>query len=185
MYYKRALCSLVIPLILIGLLAAACGNTSPSTSSPTSTATPTNSSSPSPTAPPTTAPTATATTAASSGPVVKTATATVAGKVETILTDAQGKTLYYYKPDTATQVACTGSCVQNWPPLIFSGTGNPTGATSVTGTLGVLQGPNGAQVTYNGHPLYTYVGDSAPGQTNGQGKGDVWFVVTPDIATLS
>ena len=78
MYYKRALCSLVIPLILIGLLVAACGNTNPSTSTATT---------------PTTAPTPTATTAASSGPVVKTATATVAGKTETILTDAQGKTL--------------------------------------------------------------------------------------------
>jgi predicted lipoprotein with Yx(FWY)xxD motif len=51
--------------------------------------------------------------------------------------------------------------------------------------LSVLQGANGAQVEYNGHPLYTFVGDSAPGQTNGQGKGGVWFVVTPDIAALT
>jgi predicted lipoprotein with Yx(FWY)xxD motif len=117
--------------------------------------------------------------------VVKTATATVAGKAETILTDAQGKTLYYFKPDTATTVACTGGCTSNWPPLTFSGSGSPTGATSVPGKLAVLQGANGAQVTYNGHPLYTFAADTAPGQTNGQGKGGVWFVVTPDIATLS
>jgi predicted lipoprotein with Yx(FWY)xxD motif len=105
--------------------------------------------------------------------------------VETILTDAQGKTLYYYKPDTASTVACTGGCASNWPPLTFSGSGSPTGAPSVPGKLSVLNNANGAQVTYNGHPLYTYVGDSAPGQTNGQGKGGVWFVATPDIATLS
>jgi predicted lipoprotein with Yx(FWY)xxD motif len=167
MHSKRALCSLVILLIVIGLLVAACGNTSASTPPSTSTATSTSSSSPSPTAMPTTAPTATATTAASSGPVVKTATATVAGKAETILTDTQGKTLYHYKPDTATTVACTGGCAANWPPLTFSGSGSPTGATSVTGKLAVIHSANGAQVTYNGHPLYTYVGDSAPGQTSG------------------
>ena len=182
MHYKRALCSLLIPLILSGLLVAACGNTSASTSPSTSTATSTTSSATSPTATPTTAPTATATTAASSGPVVKTASATIQGQTKTILTDAQGKTLYYYKPDTATTVACTGGCAQNWPPLIFSGSGSPTSATPLSGALSVLQGANGAQVEYQGHPLYTFVGDTASGQTNGEGKGNVWFVATTDLS---
>jgi len=173
MYYKRALCSLVIPLILIGLLATACGNSSTTTS--------TSSSSSSTATTPTTAPTATATTAASSGPVVKTATATVDGKTVTILTDAQGKTLYYFTPDTASKVACTGGCASTWPPLIFSGSGKPTSATTLPGELEVYPDANGAQVIYNDHELYTYAGDSAPGQTNGQGVGGKWFVVTTDV----
>jgi predicted lipoprotein with Yx(FWY)xxD motif len=114
--------------------------------------------------------------------VVKTASATIQGQTKTILTDAQGKTLYYYKPDTASQVACTGGCASNWPPLIFSGSGSSTSATPLPGTLSVVQGPNGAQVEYKGHPLYTFAGGTAPGQTNGEGIGGVWFVATTDLA---
>ena len=101
------------------------------------------------------------------------------------IVDAKGMTLYYYKPDTATTPACTGGCATNWPPVLFSGSGTPTGGDGVTGKLAVLTGANGAQVTYNGHPLYTFIADKAPGDTVGQGKGEVWFVATPDLATLS
>jgi len=93
-------------------------------------------------------------------------------------------TLYYYTPDTATTVACTGGCATNWPPVLFTGTGTPTGATTLTGTLAVLSNPNGSQVTYNGHPLYTFVADKAPGDTTGEGKGGKWHVVTPDVPKL-
>ncbi len=136
-----------------------------------------------PTSAPTTAPTATPTpTAAASAFTVQTAQATVSGKATTILTDTQGRTLYYFTPDTASKTSCTGSCAQAWPPLLFTGTGTPTASTSLPGTLAVFQNANGNQVIYNDHPLYTYSGDSAAGQTNGEGLFGKWFVATPGLA---
>src|SRR5690242_2334244 len=102
--------------LVAGLLLAACGTSTANTPAATNTVDPT------------------ATTAAS-GFVVQTATATVAGKSETILTDAKGLTLYYFTPDSSTTVACTGGCAGNWPPLAFSGTGTPTAATALPGKL--------------------------------------------------
>ena len=115
---------------------------------------------------------------------VKTATATVQGKSETILTDAQGKTLYYFTPDTATASACTGGCAQNWPPLVMTGSGTPTGDSSLTGKLTVVTTGNGNQIAYNGHLLYTFAADSGPGQTNGEGVLGKWFVATPTIPAM-
>jgi predicted lipoprotein with Yx(FWY)xxD motif len=105
----------------------------------------------------------------------------VKGTSETILTNAQGMTLYYFMPDTATKVACTATCAGVWPPLLFTGTGSPTSATTLPGTLSVVSGANGSQVEYNGHPLYTYSKDTAPGQTNGEGFKGKWFVATPNL----
>src|SRR2546425_10194508 len=65
------------------------------------------------------------TTPTSTVSIIKTATATVNGQSVTILTNTQGMTLYYFKPDTATKTACTGACAGNWPPLLFTGTGTP------------------------------------------------------------
>jgi predicted lipoprotein with Yx(FWY)xxD motif len=123
---------------------------------------------------PTTAPT-------SSTPILKTASVTVNGQSETILTNAQGMTLYYFTSDTATKAACTGACTGIWPPLSFAGTGSPTSASSLSGTLSVVTDANGNQVEYNGHPLYTYSKDTAPGQTNGEGFKGKWFVATPTL----
>jgi len=115
--------------------------------------------------------------------VVHTATVTVRGQSEIVLTDdTRGLTLYYFTPDSATQSACTGSCAQAWPPLLFSGSGDPTSSTSLSGKLSVQMDANGNQVEYNGHLLYTYSGDTAPGQTNGEGLLGKWFVATPDLA---
>jgi predicted lipoprotein with Yx(FWY)xxD motif len=97
-------------------------------------------------------------------------------KVRMLLTDANGMTLYYFKPDTASKAACTGSCAQTWPPLLFTGTGSPTLEGEIQGNT------NGKQVTYNGHPLYTYSGDTGPNQTSGDGFAGKWYVVPPDIA---
>lgn len=116
--------------------------------------------------------------------ILKTASATVGGKTETILTDEKGMTLYYYKPDTATTSACTGGCAQNWPPLLMTGTGQPTPEGLSKGTLAVLTDANGNQVTFNGHPLYTFVADKAPGDVTGDGKAGVWFVATTDLAVM-
>ncbi len=114
-------------------------------------------------------------------PLVQTANVTIDGKSTTILTTAQGLTLYYFTPDTATQSACTGACAQTWPPLLFSGEGDPTASPDLPGTLSVQDTDNGSQVEYNGHLLYTFSGDTAPGQTSGQGKNGKWFVATPDL----
>jgi predicted lipoprotein with Yx(FWY)xxD motif len=120
--------------------------------------------------------------------VVKSALATVDGKSETILTDANGMTLYYYMPDKGTgKVNCVAACLQNWPPLLLSaGITKPVGGKGVVGILGTVPNPNGGtQVTYNGWPMYTWSKDKVPGDTTGQNLGGKWFVFTPDVPSGS
>ena len=124
-------------------------------------------------------PTATATT--SSNALIHTATATVKGTSETILTNAQGLTLYYRTTDKPPSTVCSGACAGAWPPVLFTGSGSPTSSTQLSGKLTVVTDANGNQVEYNGHPLYTFASDSAPGQTNGEGVGGIWFVATPGL----
>jgi predicted lipoprotein with Yx(FWY)xxD motif len=94
-----------------------------------------------------------------------------------VLTNAQGMTLYWFAPDTSTTSKCTGSCATYWPPV----KGPVTAGSGVTGTLGTITRSDGTtQATYLGHPLYTYVGDKAPGQDKGNGlniSGGLWYVV--------
>jgi predicted lipoprotein with Yx(FWY)xxD motif len=161
--------------LLIVLLLAACGG-----STTTSTTTSASSSSTSAGTTPTTAPTS-----STPASVIMTATATVKGQSEMVLTNAQGKTLYYFTPDTATKVACTGGCAQAWPPVLFTGSGTPTSSATLPGTLSVITGANGAQVEYSGFPLYTYSGDTAAGQTTGEGLFGKWYVATPDLASVT
>lgn len=148
-------------LFLLTLLLASCGSSGTTSSGSSSGSTPT-------------AP-------ATSSPVIKTATATVKGASQTILTNAQGITLYYFTSDTTSQAACTGGCTSTWPPLLFQGSGTPASATSLPSTLSAVSDGNGTQVEYNGHPLYTFSGDTAAGQTNGEGILGKWFVATPDL----
>jgi predicted lipoprotein with Yx(FWY)xxD motif len=95
----------------------------------------------------------------------------------TVLADANGRTLYWFAPDTAARSACYGSCAAYWPPV----KGPVTAGTGVTGTLSVLTRSDGSvQAVYDGHPLYTYVGDRAPGQANGNNlnlNGGLWHEV--------
>jgi predicted lipoprotein with Yx(FWY)xxD motif len=118
----------------------------------------------------------------SSSAVIQTATVPVKGQSETVLTNAQGKTLYYLTADTAKKSACSGSCAQMWPPLLFTDSSGPARSAPLAGKLSVLTDVNGNQIEYNGHPLYTFSGDTAPSQTNGQGLFGVWFVATPNLA---
>ena len=120
-------------------------------------------------------------TTSSSGSLIKTAAATVKGTSQTILTNSQGLTLYYRTSDVPPSTVCSGGCAGAWPPLVMSGSGVPTSATSLSGKLTVVADANGNQVEYNGHPLYTYSGDTGPGQTTGEGVGGVWHVVTPSL----
>jgi predicted lipoprotein with Yx(FWY)xxD motif len=95
-----------------------------------------------------------------------------------MLTNSAGFTLYWFVPDTSTTSKCTGSCATFWPPV----KGPATAGSGVTGTLGTITRPDGTtQATYDGHPLYTYAGDTAPGQAKGNGlnvSGGVWHEVT-------
>jgi predicted lipoprotein with Yx(FWY)xxD motif len=94
-----------------------------------------------------------------------------------LLTDARGLTLYSFAPDTSTKSACYGSCAAYWPPV----TGTPSAGAGVTGTLGTINRTDGTkQATYDGHPLYTYIGDSAPGTASGNNlnlNGGLWHEV--------
>src|ERR1700677_1925827 len=100
-----------------------------------------------------------------------------------VLTDSAGRTLYWFVPDTSTTSKCTGSCATYWPPV----KGPATAGSGVTGTLGTITRPGGStQATYDGHPLYTYAGDSAPGQAKGNGlnaSGGLWYEMTVSGAT--
>ena len=102
-------------------------------------------------------------------------TTTIGGT--TILTNAKGFTLYSFAPDTPTASKCYGSCAAYWPPA----TGTAPASPGLPGTVGTITRTGGArQLTYNGHPLYTYIGDSAPGQANGNNlnlNGGLWHEV--------
>ena len=100
-----------------------------------------------------------------------------------VLTDSQGMTLYWFAIDTSSASKCTGSCATYWPPV----KGPVTAGSGVTGTLGTITRSDGTmQATYDGHPLYTYVGDKAPGQAKGNGlnlSGGVWYEMTVSGST--
>jgi predicted lipoprotein with Yx(FWY)xxD motif len=120
--------------------------------------------------------------AAAAGPATTTsggALKTVRIGAVTVLADAKGLTLYWFAPDTAARSACYGSCAAYWPPVKGPATAGP----GVTGKLSVITRSDGSvQAAYDGHPLYTYIGDSAPGQANGNGlnlNGGLWHEVTP------
>jgi predicted lipoprotein with Yx(FWY)xxD motif len=113
-------------------------------------------------------------------PDITTASITVGGKSVTVLKNPKGLTLYYFTPDSATKVACTGGCATTWPPLLAA-SGTPTTSPAVHGKLTVLDGANGKQILYNGHPLYTYARDNDTADAYGQGIGGKWFVATPDL----
>ena len=117
-------------------------------------------------------------------PVIKTGAAKTKSGSKTVLTNAQGLTLYYFDPDTTTTSACTDGCAQAWPPLLFSGSGQPTAIGSLPGKLTVVTTANGTQVAYNGHLLYTYGDDKAPGTAEGDGELGKWHVATPNVRSM-
>jgi predicted lipoprotein with Yx(FWY)xxD motif len=100
----------------------------------------------------------------------------------TILVDGQGNTLYLWEADTGSTSTCNDACATQWPPLLAKGAPKVSGAAQAD-KLGTSKRTDGTtQVTYGGHPLYTYAEDSAPGKTTGQGSdnfGAEWYVVAP------
>jgi predicted lipoprotein with Yx(FWY)xxD motif len=150
-----------VGLAAAALAAAACGSSSPSASSGGSTSA--------------------STTPAAAGTVLK--TTKIGGA--TVLTNAAGFTLYWFVPDTSTTSNCNGTCAKYWPPV----KGPATAGSGVTGTLGTITRSDGTtQATWNGHPLYTYVADTAPGQAKGNGlnvSGGVWHEVVVSGTTAA
>src|SRR5262249_60158973 len=98
----------------------------------------------------------------------------------TVLITVKGFILYWFAPDIFTRSNCNGTCAGYWPPVTVTGTSAP--GPGVTGKLGTIKRSDGTiQVTYNGHPLYTYVGDTAPGQAFGNNlnlNGGLWHEMT-------
>ncbi len=117
-----------------------------------------------------------------SGAVIKTASTSKG----TVLVTAQGKTIYWFAIDTPTKSNCNGGCASFWLPVL----GKPSAAAgaSLTMHFGTITRSDGkVQATYAGHPLYTYTGDTAPGQVNGNGlnaSGGLWWAMTPTGAKL-
>lgn len=96
----------------------------------------------------------------------------------TYLIDEQGRSLYMFALDDERNATCVGACAEAWPPLY----GDPVTGDGLDQDLaGNVEREDGSiQVMYGGHPLYLYTGDSGPGDTNGHGFNDVWFLVGPD-----
>jgi predicted lipoprotein with Yx(FWY)xxD motif len=100
-----------------------------------------------------------------------------------VLVDSKGMTLYWFAIDTSSTSKCSGQCLTFWPPV----TGPVTAGSGVTGTLGTITRSDGTkQATYLGHPLYTFAGDSGPGQNKGNGinqEGGLWWEMTVSGST--
>ena len=100
-----------------------------------------------------------------------------------VLVDSQGMVVYWFVPDTSSKSNCSGSCATYWPPV----KGPLTAGSGVTGTLATITRSDGStQATYDGHPLYTYIGDKSAGQNSGNGKnlsGGLWWEMTVSGST--
>ena len=185
----------------VALLLSACGGAASALSDSGAAATLTPSSIPVATLPPTQAPSPTPLspgTPPPTSPPTSTLSPTAAPAAGTeldirmtglgqVLVDTRGMTLYLFEVETGSASTCYGSCAQNWPPLHTKGA--PTaGSGSMQALLNTSARKDGtAQVTYNGHPLYFFVGDSKPGDTHGEGIsafGGSWYVVSPSGAKI-
>ncbi len=113
---------------------------------------------------------------------------TRSGPLGTYLADGSGRALYLFVSDTATTSTCSGACVTAWPPLMATGAPAVSGGAQAS-LLGTLTRSDGShQVTYAGHPLYYFAGDTASGQTNGQGKngfGAPWWLLALNGAAIT
>jgi predicted lipoprotein with Yx(FWY)xxD motif len=155
-------------LAVVGLIAAACGSSTPSAGHSTTTT---------PVSP-----------AATTGAGQVVADVMSSAKIGSpILTNSAGMTLYKFSADSGTTSACAGSCATAWPPVTVPSGTVPKGGPGASGSFGTITRSDGTlQVTFDGHPLYTFSGDSSAGATNGQNltsDGGTWTVVTVGTAT--
>ncbi len=176
---KRRSRSVLALAVAAGLALAGCGSSSSTTQTSASAASSSSAVSSSTSAPGGYgAPASTATTSGSAHATVVDLAKSTDGP---ILVDGKGLTLYLWLADKTAKSTCYGACASAWPPL--TATGKPSAGTGVAAAkLGTTTRTGGAlQVTYNGHPLYYFAGDSSSGQTNGEGSqgfGALWEVVS-------
>jgi predicted lipoprotein with Yx(FWY)xxD motif len=159
----RPALKILLPTLAVSLTLAACGSSSNGSSSSSQAST---------------ASSASATTAA----VVKTASNATLGS--TVLVNAQGMTLYHLSGESSDRFLCTSAaCVASWPPVSASAI-----STSIGGLAAVKRPDGSQQLAYKGEPLYTFVGDKAPGEANGQGvkaDGGTWSAVVASASSTS
>lgn len=159
---RRARSPLLVMLVAFGALAAACGGSSSGKTAQVSTQSTTQAQS-----------------SAASGSPVK--LMTHKGPLGTYLTDDKGRALYLFAADTGSSSTCSGQCATYWPPLMGASATAASGASaSLIGTTSRQDGST--QITYAGHPLYLYAGDTKAGDTKGQGSdnfGAKWWLVDP------
>jgi predicted lipoprotein with Yx(FWY)xxD motif len=121
-------------------------------------------------------------------PTAQATVMTKTGPMGTYLTDAQGKSLYLFVADTTSTSTCFGACAAAWPPLVTAGAAKAGSGVDQTKLATTPRSGGSTQVTYNGHPLYLYAGDTAAGQTTGQGLnqfGALWWLVNPQGAAIT
>lgn len=153
------------------LLVAACGGGG-ATTAPTTAATTQ--------APPSTAPASEAPSASQAAEAYEVELAD-SDKYGKFLTGEDGKSLYMFTPDTATTSACNTGCVDSWPPFTLESGETVKGGDGVTGAFTMITRQDGStQVVYAGHPLYYFSGDSAAGDTNGEGLNSKWYLLGAD-----
>jgi predicted lipoprotein with Yx(FWY)xxD motif len=123
--------------------------------------------------------TGTATSTAAMTPTTEVSISVSTSSLGQILTGENGRTIYIFTQDTDETSTCYDSCARNWPPVLSLGT--PQAGNDVDDQLlGTTTRSDGTtQVTYNGMPVYYFAGDQAAGDTNGQGIGNVWYVLSP------
>jgi predicted lipoprotein with Yx(FWY)xxD motif len=171
---RRRRSLLVIPVVAAGLAAlAACSSSSSSSSSAPASSSPTTSNAPAGSS--ASASSGSTSSGSASGAAAATAeglkTASISGV--TVLTNAKGFTLYSFAPDTATKSACSGACAAAWPP-------QPAPATVTSPYTSIKRADGTTQLVFDGHPLYTYIADTAPGMASGNNVnafGGLWHEV--------
>ncbi|HET9126760.1 MAG TPA: hypothetical protein VFN73_01650 [Propionibacteriaceae bacterium] len=129
----------------------------------------------------TTSPSAGGTPAASSSGGAATIS-TASGQFGTYLTDGSGRAVYLWMADTGGKSTCTGACASAWPPVMTTGTPKASGSAVASDLGTTTRADGGTQVTYAGHPLYYFIKDTGPDQTQGQGSngfGAKWWILDP------
>jgi predicted lipoprotein with Yx(FWY)xxD motif len=99
-----------------------------------------------------------------------------------VLTDGSGRAVYLWVKDSGGMSACTGACAGAWPPVTTTGTATASGSAKASDLGTITRSDGSKQVTYDGHPLYYFSGDSGPGMATGQGSdgfGAKWWLVAP------
>jgi predicted lipoprotein with Yx(FWY)xxD motif len=154
------------PLIAVAIALAACTSDGGATTAPTTA--------------PTAAPASAEPTAAAGGATVELAETSLGS----VLADGTGRILYVFTDDTAGVSNCSGDCLANWPALVSEGAPTLGEGLDAADFGSITRDDGGTQITVNGLPLYYFAGDTAPGQTNGQGVGGKWYVIGADGAMI-